>query len=378
MNWTAVCVGSVARALMIVRPDIMTDAFIKRTMRSMDSYLTGFDSKGICYEGTGYWSYGFGHFVTYADMLRRFTNGEQDYFKREKVKYISAYYQKMFLSANSGVSFSDSGAGISYPAYLLHFLKSEYPDDVLVYDPKYGSFDEASVRTYWWYNDEYYKNPASDKVAFELYADEAQWMIKKTATYGFAGKGGDNNEFHNHNDVGSFIFAKEGRHIFTDPGGGQYTRQYFARDTRYTLVECSSRGHSVPMIGDICQSFGKEFAAKGTKYENGVFSLDLAGAYECEGLNSINRSFVFDEDKVTLTDTFDYTGDGKITQRLVTRYVPETLSDGNIKVDIGGVLYDPAICEVKISDEPLSKGGKVYFIDFILNDGVNSASVTLY
>lgn len=378
MNWTAVCVGSVARALMIVRPDIMTDDFIKRTMRSMDSFLTGFDSKGICFEGTGYWSYGFGHFVTYADMLRRFTDGKYNYFEREKVKYISSYYQKMFLSNDSGVSFSDGGAVMRYPAYLLHFLKNEYPGDVLVYAPKYGSFDEANVRTYWWYNDEYFKAPASDKEAFELYADEAQWMIKKTAAYGFAGKGGDNNEFHNHNDVGSFIFAKEGRHIFTDPGGGQYTRQYFAADTRYTMVECSSRGHSVPMIGDTCQSFGKQFAAKDAKYENNVFSLDLAGAYECEGLEAINRSFKFDEDKVTLTDAISYNGDKKITERLVTRYAPDVSEAGNIKVDCGGVIYDPSVCNVEVSSEPLSKGGQVYFIDFILNDGVKELSVTLY
>ena len=378
MNWTAVCVGSVAQALMIVRPDIMTDDFIKRTMRSMDSFLTGFDSKGICFEGTGYWSYGFGHFVTYADMLRRFTDGKYNYFEREKVKYISSYYQKMFLSNDSGVSFSDGGAVMRYPMYLIHFLKDEYPDDVLAYTSKYASWDAGSVRSFSWYNDEYMKDPASDKVAFELYADEAQWMIKKTAAYGFAGKGGDNNEFHNHNDVGSFIFAKEGRHIFTDPGGGQYTRQYFAADTRYTMVECSSRGHSVPMIGDVCQSFGKQFAAKGAKYENNVFSLDLAGAYECDGLEAINRSFKFDGDKVTLTDVISYNGDKQITERLVTRYEPNVSEAGNIKVDCGGVIYDPSVCDVAVSSEPLSKGGQVYFVDFILNEREKELTVTLY
>ena len=378
MNWTAVCMSGVARALMIVRPDIMTEEFIARTVRSMNGFLTGFDSKGICYEGAGYWSYGFGHFVMYADMIRNFTDGKVNFFEREQIKYISSYYQKMFLSNDIGVSFSDGGATMRYPAYLIHFLKNEYPDDVLVYDKKYGSFDEANVRTFLWYNDEAFNNPASDKESFELYADEAQWMIKKTAAYGFAGKGGCNNEFHNHNDVGSFIFAKEGRHIFTDPGGGLYTRQYFAADTRYTILECSSRGHSVPMINGVCQSFGKQFAAKDAKYEDGVFSLDIVGAYECEGLSSVKRSFTFGKETVTLTDAFDYVGEGKIVQRLVSRYQPEKISDGDIKVDVGGVKYDPSICEVAISDESDSREKKVYFIDFILNDGVNSSTVTIY
>ena len=382
LNWTAVCMGSVSNTLMLMRPDLVDEKYIARLKKSLDGFLTGFDSDGICFEGSGYWGYGFGFFVMCAEMARTFTNGELDYFKLDKVRKIATFHQKMFLSGNANASFSDSGPTLNQPTYLIHFLKKEYPDDILVYDKKYslngvGKFCQH-MRTFLWFNEEAAASPATNDVEFEMYADEAQWMIKKTAAYGFAAKGGDNKEFHNHNDVGSFVFAKEGRHIFTDPGGGKYTRQYFALDTRYTTVECSSRGHSVPMIGDICQSYGKEFAAKDAKYESGVFSLDLAGAYECEGLNSIKRSFAFTEDKVTLTDTFDYTGEGKLVQRLVTSHAPEKVTEGNIKVDIGGVLYDPAICEVKISDEPLSKGGKVYYIDFILNADVNSSTVTLY
>ena len=49
----------------------------------------------------------------------------------------------------------------------------------------------------------------SDKVCAEYYAPDAQWFIKRTPFYGFAVKGGCNNEHHNHNDVGSFIFAKK-------------------------------------------------------------------------------------------------------------------------------------------------------------------------
>ena len=132
------------------------------------------------------------------------------------------------------------------------------------------------------------------------------------------------------------------------------------------------------MIGDVCQSFGKQFAAKGAKYENNVFSLDLAGAYECDGLEAINRSFKFDGDKVTLTDVISYNGDKQSTERLVTRYEPNVSEAGNIKVDCGGVIYDPSVCDGAVSSEPLSKGGQVYFIDFILNEGVKELTVTLY
>lgn len=370
MNWTAVCISGVTRAIMLMRPDLMTEGFILRTNRSMERFLTGFDSMGICFEGAGYWSYGFGHFVTYAEMLRRFTDGKVDFFKIEKVKNISAYFQKMFLSGDKSASFSDGGAVLRYPVYLMHFLKDEYPDDVLVYTSKYASWDAGSIRSFSWYNDEYMKNPAKDDVAFEMYAPEAQWMIKKTAAYGFAAKGGDNNEFHNHNDVGSFVFAKNGEHVFTDPGGGQYTRQYFAADTRYTMVECSSRGHSVPIIGGEVQKFGKQYAASDAKYESGVFSLEMAGAYAVEGINSVKRSFAMSEDSVTVTDIFDC-GDMSIVDRIVTRNEPEIISENEVKAGNGSVTFDPSVCELKISSEQDSRNNTVWFIDLALKEGVN-------
>ena len=41
------------------------------------------------------------------------------------------------------------------------------------------------------------------------------------------------------------------------------------------------------------------------------------------GLEAINRKFSFTEESVTLSDSFTYSGNGKITERLVTLFVPE-------------------------------------------------------
>ena len=260
MNWTAVCTGNVAIATMIMRPDIADDAFIKRIGTSLDGYLTGFSEDGVCYEGCGYWSYGFKSFVRCADVLRRYTEGRVDYFKNEKVRRVATFYQKTFISGNAGVSFSDCGGSLtlSYPLALMHYLKKEYPEEVLVYDPKYSGLDQGEFTGFAWTDEEIYNAPASDSEPFELYSPEAGWLIKKTPVYGFAAKGGNNDEFHNHNDVGTFIYAKNGHQILSDIGGGIYTRQYFSRDTRYGILECSGLGHSVPIIGDETQKFGSE------------------------------------------------------------------------------------------------------------------------
>jgi len=379
MNWTAVCAGNVAIATMILRPDIANDAFIERIQKSLDNYLTGFSPEGICYEGHGYWHYGFVNFVKCADVLRRYTDGRVDYFKLDKVRKISTFYQKVFISDNVGVSFSDCGAAlnITYPTLLMHFLKTEYPDDVLVYDPKYGSSDHTEFRGFTWVDENIYISPAPIDTPLELYSEAASWLIKKTPLYGFAAKGGDNNEFHNHNDVGTFIYAKDGKQVLSDIGGGVYTRQYFNKATRYDLLECSSLGHSVPIVDGKAQEFGKEFAASGFKYENGTLYMDIAGAYGNPELTSLKRCFTLGEDSVTLTDSFEYSGDGELVCRLVSVNEAVLVEDGRVTVADSAVTYDPDKADCVISVETSSREFAVNKIDFKLKKGVREFSCVI-
>ncbi len=372
-NWTAVCTCSVAGAFMLMRPDLAKD-LIPRFNRSMECYMSGFKNDGVCTEGCGYWHYGFGFFTVYADMLKSFTGGKIDWFKNDKVRKVASFIQKMFLSGNTCVSFADGGRHLSYHIGLCHYLKSLYPDEVVVYHPKFSyNYDGCGryclhLRSVLWLDEEYYNSPTDDTLSAEYYAEDSEWFIKRTASYGFAAKGGNNNEHHNNNDVGSFIYAKNGKQILTDPGAGVYSRQYFDKKTRYSILECSSRSHSVPIVEGKLQEFGKEFAALGTKYENGIFSMDIAGAYNCDGLESINRSFSFTDDSVTLTDKFVYSGGGEIVERLVSLIKP-TYENGILSVEDTVIEFDPSVCDLEIGVES-SDRNHCYFLDFKLKDGV--------
>lgn len=373
-NWTAVCVGSVACAAMLLQPELARE-LLPRCNKDMEFYLSGFEDDGICIEGCGYWHYGFGFFTVYADMVKIFTEGETDWFKLDKVRKISTFIQKMFLSGNACVSFADGQRTTNYHLGLCHYLKKLYPDDVVVYDPKYSyNYDGCGrfclqLRSATWLDEELYYNPAPDNCVAEYYAEGSEWFIKRTAAYGFAAKGGNNHEHHNNNDVGTFIFAKNGRQVLVDPGAGVYSRQYFSKDTRYTILECSSRGHSVPMVDGALQFYGREAAAEDVRYEDGVFSLEFARAYKCPGLDSIKRQFSFSEDSVTVNDRFGYTGQGDIVERIVTLYQPK-VGEGKVSVEDVEITFDPSVCTVAISDEMSERGYPFYFIDFKLNEGV--------
>ena len=382
-NWTAVCMGSVACTFMLMRPDLV-ESMKPRFDKSMECYLSGFNDDGMCLEGCGYWHYGFGFFTVYADMIRTYTNGETDYFKLPKVKAVATFIQKMFLSGKASVSFADGGRGCSYHLGLCHYLKNEYPDDMVVYKPEYSyNYDGCGrfclqLRSAIWLSEEYYYDPAPDNVSGEYYAENSEWFIKRTNAYGFCAKGGNNGEPHNHNDVGSFAFAKNGEQMIMDVGAGAYTRQYFSGE-RYTMFpQADSRGHNLPIINGSVQASGRDAKATNTRVEDGKFITDIAGAYRVEGLNSIERTFSFTEDTVTLTDKFDYTGQGEIIDRLVSYHEIEKVKDGEIKFKDATVTYDPDKYELTLEREkcPFSE---VYikYATFKLKEGVTEFTVTM-
>ena len=310
-------------------------------------------------------------------MLRTYTGGKEDYFKREKVHAIATFIQKVYLSGLNSISFSDGDEICQYHIGLLHFLKNEYPD-VTVFDPKLSHVSDSCgrfccyVRAATWFDPEIYKNPTSIGESSEYYGTDTKWLIKRTPSYGFAAKAGHNDEPHNHNDVGAFIIARNERQVITDPGPGRYSQQYFSKDTRYQMLECASLGHSVPYFndGEIIQKFGKEFGSVDAKFEKGIFSFDFAKAYGDERITSIKRSFSFTEDTITLTDKFVCNGIDSITERIISREKPE-INDGEIAFSDTTVSFDNTLCVPSISTGVTTKNSTLYLIDFKLNKGVD-------
>lgn len=379
-NWSSVCTASVAGTVMLLFPD-RYDELRPRFEAAMELYLSGYHNDGICLEGATYWAYGFGFFCIYADMVKKFTDGEVDYFKREKVKRIATFMQKTFLSGKSCISFADSGRTGSFNVGMLHYLKSVYPEDVILSKAEFGTNRDGCARfamalmTIQWFNEEYYDNPEDGTADMTFYAEESQWFIRRTPKYGFAAKAGHNSEFHNHNDVGSFIYAKSGEQVLMDLGAGAYTKQYFSGE-RYKTFQACSRSHSVPVIGGAYQKNGRNYAAKDVKYENGVFEADIAGAYPVEELKSLKRTFTPMENGVSIADVFVYEGDGVLTERYVTLHEPK-VHEGYIEIADAKLYYDVAVAEPYIVEEVLSNGSTCYLINFDLPTGVKEFKITI-
>ncbi len=366
-NWTAVCMGSVACAFMLMKPELARE-LLPRFEKSMEGFVRGFSDEGVCLEGGGYWNYGFGNFLFYADMVRTFTEGEIDYFKMPKIMKVATFYQKIFLTGNILANFADCGARGSFVIGRMHYLKAKFPEDMKSTGIKYSSFSHTSEfptrlrEALWFYEED--EADSSDRFYSEFFAPEANWLIKRTPCYGFAAKGGNNAEHHNHNDVGHFIFAVNERQILCDLGSAPYVRDYFGVN-RYTFLETNSRGHSVPIIDGEYQGYGKEFAARALSYENGILSIDIAGAYASLGEDEkIERSFAFSDNSVTLTDKFSFNKERRVTERFITRFLPDISEEGTVKIEEVTLKYDSRHWVASVEKLELATEGKFcYAID---------------
>ena len=348
-NWTTVCAGGVGCALMLNRPDVF-ELVKDRLNHDMQTYVDGYCDDGVCTEGAGYWSYGFGYYVAYADLLRSYSNGEFDLLSGEKIQSIATFFQKMLLDEDAVVTYGDCGLGgrMTIDAGLAYKFKSifgdayEIPPSIMFsYNVHYFPFLLDAFICY----NEGYSSTAISKDC-EYFMKDQGWFVKRTPKYSFSCRGGTNGESHNHNDVGSFIFCTGGKQVLRDIGGRPYTRQYFEHEHRYNFFETSSRSHNVPIINGKYQA-NIPGTRSYTSYENGVISIDFHELYDIKDLKLI-RKYAPDASGVSIADSFG--GVDTFVERLVSYDKPE-IKSGEIIVDGVRILFDPSLADADYETE---------------------------
>lgn len=337
-NWASVCAGSIgSAALHLINNDEELFMILERVLRSMECYLDGFNDDGTCLEGYGYWEYGFGFFVYFADLLKKKTGDEVDLLDDKKVHQIALFQQKSFLHKNIVVNFSDARATASIFLGLSHYLNDvfidfEIPEKELRahYTEDNGSRWAPVFRNLYWFNSE--KIGASWSSS-SYFLKDSQWFISRyqaeNINYGFATKGGHNDEPHNHNDIGHFILQRNGEVFLKDLGSGLYNEAYFGPE-RYSFLGNGSHGHSVPMINHQQQKEGRFNQAK--MYHESIndgqvdLKIDMTAAYSVHGLQKIMRAFMWKKTTkptLTLEDTFMFSEHPtSIVERFITPNFP--------------------------------------------------------
>ena len=344
-NWNAVCAGSIGSAciyLLQEQPERL-DSYLQRICNALPHYIDGFADDGTCMEGLSYYFYGMNYFVNFAEDLYAYTKGKIDLLRGEwssfaagvadKRAYIANWWTKCYFSSGMTVSFSDGSKHDKFSVGLALTLAKRFPG------ANVADFQQASK----FLGDHCYRYVPMKRTLLMLkefkkesflkeelqsfhVLPDAQWCIGNSKNgISFACKAGHNDEPHNHNDIGSFIYSIGDQVMLADLGAGEYTKDYF-HEGRYTILCNNSFGHSVPMIEGIGQSTGKQYAAslfEATK--DGKVTMEFANAYEDDSLTELKIRFHFQLEtrKLKLIDYFQTKESCVITENLITQIEPE-------------------------------------------------------
>lgn len=381
-NWNTFINTNVLTTALLAQDDkVKRVATIDKTIRSIDFFLNDYPADGGCDEGPSYWNIAGGSLIQYLDLLNTYSNGRLDFSKNQLIHNIGSYIYKVHINDRYYVNFADASSMNTQDPLKVYLFGKLFNDPRLIGFAAYirqvnnsasgynlgdiGSFigglaadavlnkttPKAPLVQQSWLPDlqvlTLHQNEGSPKGLF------------------FAAKGGNNNESHNHNDVGNFILYKDGMPVIVDAGVGTYTAQTFGRD-RYKLWFMQSGWHNCPVINGTEQRNGPRFKAAAVKYTHTTkeqkLSMDLAAAYPAEaGVNSWQRTFTFNPAKGTLilNETYDLK---KVTAPaelhfLVYGAITEE-SKGHLKLTAASgqtvaVSYDPAAFDFKVDARPI-------------------------
>ena len=330
-NWNAVCTCNMISASMILMDSRHDRAEALAAMETSNQFFyRGFTSDGYCSEGLGYWSYGFGHFLTMGEIVLASTNGKLNIFDDDPIILKCCEYARNIM-VEDGVApaYADCGFNANPGQYNLAIIQRHYPELLLkpVKEP------ELPVSMLYFaifaFSDGKTADPSViPPVPPVSFFDQAGILICRSKdengfTFGAAIKGGHNNESHNHNDVGSYLIVANKTPLVCDPGGEVYSRRTFSSE-RYTSKVLNSYGHDVPVVAGQLQLTGPN--AKGIISEP-VFTdekssilIDMTSCYDVDDLVSLTRRFTFDRvnRKIYITDNVEFKSPQTFEDAIIT------------------------------------------------------------
>jgi len=334
-NWNAVCLAGVTGAVLTTSNDIdERKQIIQIAEEYSKNFISGFLDDGYCSEGIDYYNYGFGNFLVLREVILRNSNGQIDLLSNVKIKNMASFLSKMEILNSKYPSIGDCSPNVKPSYFVLNYLFQ---------DPVYYKLGRAypippvsvsNINLTQFVFLAFNKNKKASENLVDLpvnssFKSAGVYIFRPTQhsdfKLGVAIKGGNNNEYHNHNDLGSYTIVLNDEFLIVDPGNIPYTNQTFGKN-RYQAKTLSSYGHPVPRIDGVLQSEGISAKAVVKKLDMSELlsevSFDLVSAYNSlKNIKDLTRSFIYDRKGETLVvlDKFSFLDKHSYETALITR-----------------------------------------------------------
>jgi hypothetical protein len=383
-NWNIWINSNMLKVAAIAKQDsVRRTAMIEKIIRSSDSFVNSYAPDGGCDEGPSYWSAAGGCLGEFVTLLNRISNGQLSWSKSELIKNIGTYIYKVQIDGRRFVNFADAPAStIPDPGRVYNFGE-HFNDQHLKSFASYlvklfgtpgtylnaGSMNTfaSSVRTFKELTTVPPMAPLPEKTWFpDLQVVNLRANAGNTKGLTFMAKAGNNDESHNHNDVGNFMIYSDGDPVLIDLGKGTYTRETFSKD-RYKLWYIQSGWHNCPTINGTDEHNGPLYNAQHVNFTPGKridrFNMDLAKTFPMDaGVKNWTREFDYDRQhkQVVLKENYELLKSGGATQlNFIACKLPVKEKNGVIRISsMNGasaitMSYDADLFDVNIETKPV-------------------------
>ena len=359
-NWCPWIVSNILLTTALAEDDNgVRETVVERSMAFLDNFISWYHPDGGCDEGPTYWNAAAASLFDSLELIEHMSGGKFKVYSEPLIKAMGEYEPRMNICGNYFVNFADSGSTASLDGNMLRRFGEKCGSEILI------SFGDSMLRSCSTYFSTRFlfrtlcslstpKRDVSKSVllaATETYFPNLKVMVLRDSenpSQGmfFAMKGGNNDESHNHNDVGSFIIYRNGKPVLIDAGVGAYTKQTFSSE-RYKIWSMQSLYHNLPSFDGEGQPAGEKYASADEIYDpkDRSLTLELAGAYsDNSGIISFKRYGALKDGTVTVRDTVKLAEEKKVDFTFMTHKEPDVISDGVIAIAEDCLLkFDPSL-----------------------------------
>ena len=321
-NWTPWILANLLTVFLLTeKQDLRLLRGIKKMAAEMQFYYDTLPADGGCDEGPNYWGHAGAMLYEFVYQLYLASDGTLPLFEEEKLGKIAAYMQQIHIADDLFVNFADAhAAGLADIMLVLYGFARETRQPSLmnfsaaVYRKsacreKVFSHRRLNLRRLV-FSAECAREVEVYPVSYPLHGDLELLPLMEVAAIRkdsrfLCAKGGYNQESHNHNDTGNFVFYDDALPILVDVGINTYTRFTFS-EHRYTVIPWTqSLYHNVPIVNRQGQPFGKDFRAEHFSADPDTIRIHFAQAYpEAAGLQKLERNLSFTETGFCCQDSF--------------------------------------------------------------------------
>jgi len=363
-NWNPwICSNWLNAVLLLEKDPQKRTVAVAKILNVLDQFLNPYPQDGGCDEGPGYWGAASASLYDNIALLNLATNDAFTYvYRDEKFRNMGKFIYKTQISPKYFLNFADADPQPTMAADMIYRFGKDIQDaDMMKFGAYYRTPEDGSLATFQYFRnffalfiqDEYQNAVQGLPLPKDTWYPDLQVMIardRQGTTDGFfvAAKGGNNDESHNHNDIGNCVVYYNGFPVLIDVGRGTYTRKTFS-DKRYEIWYNCSDYHNLPTINGKDQLNGPNYKASNVSYKTGngfsSLTLDIAPSYpEDAGITFWTRSIRLNRNKnVQINDVLNLKDAGSVVQHLMTCYPAEVTKLGELVIHFapeGGKTMD--------------------------------------